>query len=144
MKECSQCKAYQPSAEYYNDATAKDGKKSYCKTCSRAKYEERIYDPDKSKREQLKRKYGITPEDKEQMFLQQEGRCAICTKAMTLWGRTSEGACIDHCHEGGHIRALLCGNCNKGLGHFFDNPDFLLEALQYLAQHTTNNDNQEY
>jgi len=43
---------------------------------------------------------------------------------------------IDHCHNNGNVRGLLCMRCNTGLGLFLDNPNFLLNAISYLKENS--------
>ncbi|WP_063803523.1 endonuclease VII domain-containing protein [Streptomyces silvensis] len=69
------------------------------------------------------RRYGLTPEAFEQMAEAQGNACAICRDPGELH--------VDHSHDKGHVRGLLCNNCNNGLGRFRDNPDFLLRAADY-------------
>lgn len=77
------------------------------------------------------RKYGITPEDKQALFDRQGGECAICRNPLKT-GRT--GMHIDHDHQTGAIRGLLCHLCNVMLGHFIDDPVLLEEAIGYLQR----------
>jgi hypothetical protein len=85
------------------------------------------------RRAALIRRYGITPERFDEMFDAQGGCCAIC-------GGTDSGDSrfdtlhIDHDHESGTVRGLLCGRCNRGVGMFQDDPDRLLAAATYLLQ----------
>jgi Recombination endonuclease VII len=58
----------------------------------------------------------------------QDYKCAICGEEKRL--------VVDHDHATGDIRALLCDDCNKGLGSFKDNPDNLLKAAYYLEKHS--------
>ena len=71
------------------------------------------------------RRYGITPDDYALMYINQNGKCAICKSHHDV-------LCIDHCHTSGKVRGLLCHPCNKGLGHFKDNEASLQEALIYI------------
>ena len=79
----------------------------------------------------FKLKYGITLEKREELLKQQDYKCAICfTELLKNGGATH----IDHCHSTGKIRGMLCTNCNRGLGHFQDNKEFLMRAVKYLEQ----------
>jgi len=64
------------------------------------------------------------------MFAEQEGCCAICGKHQSEQKKRLE---VDHCHETGHVRALLCTNCNTALGKFYDDPELLYRAADYLT-----------
>ena len=74
----------------------------------------------------LKHLYGITIEDYEAMSEKQNGKCAICYK-------TNIKLHVDHNHETGEVRGLLCGNCNRGLGLFKDHFYYLDRAAEYLV-----------
>jgi hypothetical protein len=63
------------------------------------------------------------------MLEEQDNKCAIC-KSDNLMHRTKWH--VDHCHETGKIRGLLCTLCNVGLGSFKDNKEFLKCAIEYL------------
>lgn len=85
---------------------------------------------------QLKRDYGITLERYEAMLAAQDGRCAICRvrfDSLTYKGVAS----VDHCHDTGRVRELLCRNCNNGLGQFLDDPNLLRAAVDYLERHVS-------
>jgi hypothetical protein len=62
------------------------------------------------------------------MLAAQGGVCAIC--------RAAPAQHVDHDHETGAVRALLCFNCNGGLGQFKDNPTLLHAAAYYVGFHT--------
>ena len=80
----------------------------------------------------LKRSYKITLEDYKNMHEKQGGYCAICgTHESNLKRRLQ----VDHCHNTGKIRELLCNSCNGGLGLMRDNPEILIKASQYLKKH---------
>ena len=61
----------------------------------------------------------------------QGNKCAICGTAPT-----NKKLDLDHCHETKKIRGLLCNNCNRGLGHFKDNPELLRKAIDYICDIT--------
>lgn len=81
-------------------------------------------DPRRYKFQQIKNKYGITEQDWLQLLDKQGGHCACCPE--------TEGLCVDHCHTTGKVRGLLCHHCNRALGLFRDNPEYITNALNYL------------
>lgn len=87
----------------------------------------------------VKQTYGITQQDYLRMFKEQDGCCAICKRRETATDKNGKilSLAIDHCHAGGHIRGLLCRQCNVGLGNFQDNITFLKAAIKYLESSET-------
>jgi DNA topoisomerase VI subunit B len=82
-----------------------------------------------------KNKHELLKEEKENIrefvaFLQQN-KCAVCEEEFDQFKRK----CIDHCHETGKFRAILCNNCNSGLGMFEDNVEYLENAIKYLKKY---------
>lgn len=67
------------------------------------------------------------------MFTQQDGCCAICKKHQFEFKRLF---CVDHNHDTGEVRALLCDSCNRGLGYFKDSSALLQEGFNYLLKYT--------
>jgi len=84
------------------------------------------------RRDIMKRKYGITLSKYYDMFVQQKGKCTICSTHQDDLGRL---LAVDHDHKTGKIRELLCGPCNHGLGNFRDSPALLQRAIKYLERH---------
>jgi hypothetical protein len=72
------------------------------------------------------RKYGLSPIQFSLLRVGQQNQCAICEKQM-------DSPHVDHNHQTGEIRGLLCSFCNCGLGYFRDNPQSLRRAIDYLA-----------
>lgn len=91
---------------------------------------------DTYRRYRLKVNFGISLEEYTAMLERQNGLCAICGEPEkgAMRGRPIELA-VDHDHETGAVRQLLCGNCNKGLGNFQDSPELLTLAALYLSTH---------
>jgi hypothetical protein len=83
----------------------------------------------------LKSRYGITANEFAVMWEAQRGRCPICGQPFrTEWpSRKYDSACIDHDHETGIIRGLLCRRCNLAIGLCNDDPETLLAASAYVA-----------
>ena len=77
----------------------------------------------------IRNQYGITLAAYYQMLANQGGGCAICGRIEEPDGRRLS---VDHCHSTGKVRGVLCFACNKGLGLFYDNTDWLRKAVNYL------------
>ena len=91
------------------------------------------YNPDRVRRNNLKRMYEITHEEYENMWESQEGLCKICNQPETVKVKgVTKFLAVDHCHETGKIRGLLCNNCNRAIGMLKDNPEVLRKAASYL------------
>jgi len=160
MKTCSKCGQIKPETEFYKSKTLNDGLSPWCKEChkksarewhkvhpEKSKTNKTEYrknhreqerersgkwyknNPDKARNGHLKRRYGIDQPTYLTLLASQGGKCAICGTAESgghgVWH-------IDHDHETGKIRGLLCHGCNTALGGFGDNPDRLLAAVDYL------------
>lgn len=80
------------------------------------------------------RTYNLSLEEYAHMFKDQGEGCYICGTRLLLDGSREQGPYIDHCHEEGHVRALLCLSCNTGLGTFRDNPELLRKAALYIEE----------
>lgn len=80
-------------------------------------------------------KYGLTVEEYAHLLNDSDQRCAIC--GTPEWGGRGGMPHIDHCHATGRVRNLLCDKCNRGLGHFGDDPDRLTAAANYLRSHAS-------
>ena len=91
----------------------------------------------KGKNAYYKRNYGITDADLTKKKTEQDNKCFLCGSEGFLIGKNnhSEKLVVDHCHETGRVRKLLCQNCNRGLGLFQDNPELLRKAAEYVEKH---------
>lgn len=78
-------------------------------------------------------KYGLTFMGLKQMIADQNGCCSICKRLFD--SMDAHNVNIDHDHETGKIRAILCLNCNQGLGQFKDSIENLEEAIRYLRKY---------
>lgn len=81
----------------------------------------------------IRRQYGITLDQYNQMLEDQDYKCAICGNEDEVEGRR---LAIDHCHTKNEVRGLLCGKCNRALGLFYDNKELLNNAIQYLDKYS--------
>ena len=85
--------------------------------------------PGINRKHNLKSKYGITPEDYDRMLAEQGGRCKVC---MTDEPGSRGIFVVDHCHETGKNRGLLCSKCNTAIGQLGDDVTMLERAIMYL------------
>ena len=76
-------------------------------------------------------KYNISPEMYALMYAEQKGACAICRKPE----KKGKKLAVDHCHDTGKVRGLLCMHCNTGLGHYEDDVDRMRRAADYVEVH---------
>jgi hypothetical protein len=81
---------------------------------------------------QIKYKYGITADEYDAMLTVQGGECALCGRDGNVGGKR---LAVDHCHDTGTVRGLLCNPCNTMLGNARDNVDLLAAAIQYILAH---------
>lgn len=116
-----------PENWYWMEPVAEEGVGNNSKA-ARASYARawRAKNPLLAKEGDLKKR-GLTLAEYEAMLAKQRGGCAICGQR-DQWFNLA----VDHCHSTKRIRGLLCSQCNRGLGLFRDNPDFLEKAAGYL------------
>ena len=90
---------------------------------------------ERCRRKDLKR-HGMTQEQYAAKMAEQDYLCAICRlpHGRSLCGRSKDLA-IDHDHDTGQLRGLLCDDCNLGLGLFRDDPQRLMNAAIYILHH---------
>jgi len=80
------------------------------------------------------KQYGITADEYVALCLAQDDRCAICGQPETGFRRGQvRTLSVDHDHDTGRIRGLLCFRCNSALGLMADDPDRLAAAIRYLS-----------
>lgn len=134
-KGCFRCKTSKPVSEFQKKTKAKDGLHPLCKECKNSD-ERAKRDPSYSQRTNLKKMYGMTPEQYWALRDKQAGVCAICEEPekMVRYGKVVNLA-VDHCHKTGIVRGLLCSSCNRGIGKLKDSPKILKSALLYLLDY---------
>ena len=88
--------------------------------------------PDIHRERGLKRHYGITTKQYNELFERQRGVCAICGCAPSGGGTNGRTLCVDHDHKTGMVRGLLCASCNRGIGSMGDSVKIVRCALEYL------------
>ena len=129
-------------SEFHRDRNGPKGITYWCKLCANRLAREhhkqnRSNNPEYKKyaRDQYtKNKYGLTLDQYTEKLATQKNECAICqVKLLTSGSKTH----LDHDHRTGQLRAFLCTNCNRGLGHFQESTNNLEKAIQYLKSHSS-------
>lgn len=141
-KSCSRCNTMKLFTEFHKDRTNAKGKgfAYWCKECAnsltRIHNEKHKHNPDYKRRKKdssVRTAYGIDLETYHNKLLAQGCKCKVCEVHLPMSGHFTH---LDHDHETGKIRDFLCTNCNRGLGHFQDNKEILMAAIEYLQAHT--------
>jgi hypothetical protein len=130
MKQCPVCDKHRARDEFARNASRPDGLQYACRNCVSAARKPRQRSEGSARRQHAYRrvwKYGITPCELTVMRVRQMDACAICHEVC-------DDMQIDHCHETGKVRGLLCGACNRGLGQFKDDVERMRSAVQYLSE----------
>lgn len=154
-KVCKRCQEERPLDKFHKDV--RSGGKIYqrhiCKICTNA--DARKYKanrpPEKKKLAQEKyaewrkdnyeayaklnrfhrwKNAGIDPAEAESYFQSHNGECDLCGLRETV----NRSLAVDHCHDTGKIRGMLCQRCNRGLGFLRDDPELLAKAIIYLQK----------
>ena len=121
--KCRSCGETKPRNEFHAERRSKRGLRSECKSCRKDNsYRDAYY----------KKKYGISLQDYNDMFATQEGCCSICGRHQVEFKKSLH---VDHCHDTGKVRELLCQSCNTGIGSLQDDPELLRVAIEYLEKH---------
>jgi len=123
-------------SDFYARGGNKRGVHSQCKPCHIRLNKEAMRRRRADGREHgalIQRKYGISTEDWQKMHDQQHGACAVCGRSCRFnpGGRLS----VDHDHETGKVRGLLCRHCNVAIGYMDDSSELLRRAADYLEKH---------
>lgn len=150
-KVCSRCAKAKPFAEFYplrsnNKNGRSDGRQSSCIECERQReanksieYKRQHYEKNRKRYLQQRRDstYGLYPGQYDEMLAAQGNKCAICERPERRLNKRGEirQLGVDHCHETGKVRALLCNACNHALGSFEDSVQMLQAAIAYLEKH---------
>lgn len=132
MRQCSLCWEHKELTDFPPNAKCEAGRTRVCRSCTnrrarRWRRKESETNPEfvvarrVSQEKARAKKYGVTIE-----WLAEHTSCQICK-------RTDGKLHVDHDHQTGRVRGMLCGQCNTGLGLFQDSPDLLTKAKEYLC-----------
>jgi hypothetical protein len=129
-KKCVKCSDNLSLEKFYSRLNKKSGTKYYQSKCIKCF---NVYDYNNDKNFKLKKAYGISLQDYNELLTKQNGKCSICGVDNNGYYRKKPRAfAVDHCHTTSKIRGLLCSDCNTGIGLLKDNIDLLNNAIKYL------------
>ena len=114
-------------------STEFDTTHSTAKNCEEHRYKKSAKEKSYNRKYMLKKMYGITEEDYEKMFEAQDGKCAVCLKPESSFKRKLS---VDHNHETGEIRGLLCTHCNHRIVGRHKDAQLFYRAAKHLDNHT--------
>lgn len=136
MRQCRICGETLPITRFRIRDRKRGTFRTECYECFKAGMRARYHaDPGKHRERMRRTMYGLPVGEYDRMHADQAGRCAICGEVETsVHGRTGipRGLFVDHHHETGQVRGLLCSRCNFGIGQFRDDPELLSKAIDYL------------
>jgi hypothetical protein len=136
-KACSACKRELLVSGFGRNVAQKDGLHNQCIPCARESREKhRVKNPERfraaQRKYQHKLRYGLTPDQYAAMVAEAGNCCTVCgSPPKAPWASLE----VDHCHRTGRVRALLCHNCNRSLGHAHDDAALLRKLAEYIEYH---------
>jgi hypothetical protein len=136
-KVCSKCEESKSHRRFGWDKTRKQLKR-VCKDCASQVQKDYVArHKDKIALQRQARNFNLSVEQLTEMYNRQDNKCAICGSEK---GEFYHGLAVDHDHETGKVRALLCGPCNMGIGQLGDDPERLEAAAKYIRLHKRSTD----
>jgi hypothetical protein len=130
MKTCPSCKENKPLQDYWKGQYS-------CIPCTKERQKNRWNSrtPKKRLQQHIKYKYGVTEKELMDTLNSQGNACAICKDSLPdllTYENRRRGYAIDHNHDSGEFRGVLCIKCNSLLGMAKDDKNILLAAIEYL------------
>ena len=113
---CSVCGEEKPPEKYYVKDRGTGRRDTTCKACRIVQHREK--------------NLGVSNGDYWRMYKTQEGRCGICQRR--IYSKRYKAFCVDHNHDTGEIRGLLCHNCNRAIGMLRDDPAAIRRAAVWV------------
>jgi len=153
QKKCTKCGELKDKSEFSKNKNTKDGLMRWCRVCNYAqtyawqknnkerynanarRREKEVYTTEKRHAKHLKKMFGITGDEYQEKLNSQSGVCAVCGKEEVVHaknGKDMKRLAVDHDHNTGEIRGLLCSNCNAAIGYFKDEISIIERAVMYL------------
>lgn len=84
----------------------------------------------------LKKKYGISYDEYKKIIDKNKGCCPICVVVLTFGSANKDAAVVDHNHDTGAVRGVICNKCNRGIG-LMSSKENLIRAIKYLDENDT-------
>lgn len=132
QKLCTACLQSKDLSLFNKNKSGKFGKHSICKKCTSERNKYRYANGD-SYAIRLKKLYGLSVDEYEQMYKEADGKCQVCgISEQSLNKRLA----VDHCHITKKVRGLLCQKCNTALGQLNDNLEIISSLYSYLKERT--------
>ena len=134
---CKKCGIFKEWSQFsYKRPTGKKaGYQPRCKTCAAEDTRQwNLKNKETARNRYLQRSYGISENEYNARLLSQDNSCPICKKEFSFGEFGPDSPVVDHCHTGGHVRGIICNECNRGLGYFRDSPNALRNAASYLEE----------
>jgi DNA-directed RNA polymerase subunit RPC12/RpoP len=143
-QKCITCEETKELSHFPKDKRLPIGYRHECKECFNKRNRESYHNPNGTRRKYLvenredrlrmykdikcRKKYGLTIDEVKELHEEQNYKCAICKEKFDV-------LCVDHNHDTGEVRELLCNNCNSGIGMLKDNVELVKSAYEYLLKH---------
>lgn len=152
IKKCPICEQEKDIACFYKNKSTKDGHEHCCKCCKKRYPKKYMFSDEYKAREKrrkrsskLLKKYNLSEQEFNKMFLEQHGKCLICKTEMILGTNKGKSVCcVDHCHKTHNVRALLCHECNTLIGKIENNSNvrkYIINVIKYLRTFNCLGDN---
>lgn len=134
-KICRKCHQMKPLTEYSHKLPSgrQPGLQPRCKLCAAEDTKLwKLKNKETARERYLQREYGMSENEYLARLLAQNNQCLLCHKNFSNGEYGADSPVVDHCHTQGHVRGILCNECNRGLGYFKDNTATLHNAIAYL------------
>jgi len=133
---CGRCATWKPQEVFRPNKSKRNGLQTECNACMEAYHRE--YQPRYQSHYKERKSIYVYPDglDYQTLYERQHGVCAICRQPETVRSKNGKvkQLAVDHDHDTGFVRGLLCSRCNLGIGYFQDCPNNLTSAIRYLKQ----------
>lgn len=137
MKECKSCRVSKSISEFHKKKGGLLGAHAHCKVCRSEQAKGNDRGAEKNRKAYVKYAYGITPEQYDKLFEEQNYQCGVCSRERLPGEKRFH---VDHDHSccpgsrscGKCIRGILCYQCNAGLGYVHDDITKLQAMITYL------------